>query len=61
MHALFQSKQLALQQKLQAGQMTLAHAQQVSQMQQVWEEGKGVGRMSAGSGNYLLFMAVSGG
>lgn len=35
MRALFQSKQLALRQKLQAGQISLAQAQQISQMQQV--------------------------
>lgn len=35
MNALFQTKQLALQQKLQAGQISLKQAQQVSQMQQV--------------------------
>lgn len=35
MNALFQTKQLALKQKLQSGHITLKQAQQVSQMQQV--------------------------
>lgn len=35
MRALYQTKQLALQQRLQSGQLTLAQAHQVSQIQQV--------------------------